>query len=620
VSTQADLQLQLLLTLNDQVSAGMRRMMKDMQDGAGATARSMQDIDRAAKSLGNNQMTGLRDAMRQLAREARSVLDVVTKIGAGVAAGGYAVGRMAAAPMAYDARLALMANTAFSGRDAAGRIQGKAELDAAIQAAVRMGGGTRESAAETLDKLLASGAIGATSAGKLLPTLLRASTATGASAGDLADIAIRAKQTFGLTDDQLPLALDKAIVAGQRGGFELRDMARWLPQQMAAARLSGLNGMGGLEKLLAYNQASAITAGSKDEAGNNLVNLLAKINSRDTAVDAEKYGIDLSGTLAGARAKGVSSLEAFIGIADEIAAGDARYLKLREQAAGQSGGERQATLAAMGDILQGSAIGKIIQDRQALMALVGAMNNRQYIAGVEQAMRGAGGETSRSFGVVADTTSFKVGQLKTEKDIAAQRVFDAAAPNGLIAGVTKAAQEFPNLTTAVVGATGALIALAAAAGASGLAGVLTGGAAGKAGGKIATTAAGAALKKAAPAAIASAGMGPVLAPVAATVGLAAVGVGEWNEGLDKLNAVGSGAARERAAREARRAELEARLLKLAGRDELEKTRFYDLAKLEKTLADLEKRLAQPQKITVDVKNGNITAEVNKTNAREAKRH
>ena len=49
-----------------------------------------------------------------------------------------------------------------------------------------------------------------------------------------------------------------------------------------------MSGMGGLAKLLAANQAAVITAGTKDEAGNNLVNLLAKINSQDTAKDASK--------------------------------------------------------------------------------------------------------------------------------------------------------------------------------------------------------------------------------------------------------------------------------------------------------------------------------------------
>lgn len=609
---QSDLNLQLMLTLNDQASSGLRRMMKDMQDGAQNTARSMQDIDKAAQKAGSNRMSGLLDAMRSLGREAANVLNTITRIGAGVAAGSYAVARMAAPSMEYDRRLALMANTAFAGRDTQGRISGKSELDAAIQAAVRMGGGTRESAAETLDKMLASGAISAGSASKLLPTLMRASTATGASAGDLADIAIRAKQTFGLSDEDLPSALDKAITAGQAGGFELRDMARWLPQQMAAARLSGLTGMGGLQTLLAYNQAAAITAGTKDEAGNNLVNLLAKINSRDTSRDAEKEGIDLSGTLAAARAKGINGLDAFLGIADKIAAGDSAYVKLRAQAAGETGDERKATLQAMGDILQGSAIGKIIQDRQALMALVGAMNNREYMAGIEQRMQSAGGETLRSFGTVADTTSFALQQAKTEKDIAAQRIFDAAAPTSLLSGLSNAAREFPNLTTAVVGTTGAMIALTTALGASGLLGMITGkGAAGAAGAKVAATAA---AGRVATATAAGASLG---VPVAVGAG-AGWAVYEAIQAYKRTEESHAAYLADKKEREERRQKIDKILFDYGGQNLLTATKNYDFAELHKVLAGIEHAL-KTQKVEVQIDGKTVAESTNKANAAEARR-
>ena len=53
------------------------------------------------------------------------------------------------AAMAYDERLAYMANTAFGGqRDAAGRLVGAKTLETNIVKARRIGGGTREQAAE----------------------------------------------------------------------------------------------------------------------------------------------------------------------------------------------------------------------------------------------------------------------------------------------------------------------------------------------------------------------------------------------------------------------------------------------------------------------------------------
>jgi hypothetical protein len=50
-----------------------------------------------------------------------------------------------------------------------------------------------------------------------------------------------------------------------------------------SSQRAGHAGLGDLAVLLGFNQTSAITAGSTDEAGNNAVNLLTKINSQDAA-------------------------------------------------------------------------------------------------------------------------------------------------------------------------------------------------------------------------------------------------------------------------------------------------------------------------------------------------
>ncbi|MDW2766255.1 hypothetical protein R5K46_20535, partial [Acinetobacter baumannii] len=55
----------------------------------------------------------------------------------------------------------------------------------------------------------------------------------------------------------------------------------WLAQQMAAARAVGYSGEKGFVELVAMNQVAMKTAGTADEAGNNVVNLLAKLSSRE---------------------------------------------------------------------------------------------------------------------------------------------------------------------------------------------------------------------------------------------------------------------------------------------------------------------------------------------------
>ncbi|MEY5966083.1 phage tail tape measure protein, partial [Salmonella enterica subsp. enterica serovar Corvallis] len=89
--------------------------------------------------------------------------------------------------------------------------------------------------------------------------------------------------------------------------------------------------------LLGWNQASAITSGSPDEAGNNLNNLLLKLNSQDAANAAARIklpsgkGIDLSGSLAKAVGNGINPLEAFNTIVDKIVASNPAYKKLEDK-------------------------------------------------------------------------------------------------------------------------------------------------------------------------------------------------------------------------------------------------------------------------------------------------
>jgi TP901 family phage tail tape measure protein len=213
--------------------------------------------------------------------------------------------------MAVDERLAHLANTAYRERDVRGKRVGMTELRDAVDAATNRFGGTRAGATGALEELMASGVVSNADAIKMLPELVKAGSAANADPTALAQIALRSMQTFRIEAGDVPNVLNMALAAGQAGGFELKDMARWLPQQMAAATLTGMSGREGFARLAALNQAAAITAGTKDEAGNNVVNLLAKINSRDTAVDAKKLGIDLPRYLQQRLGAGVDGVTAF---------------------------------------------------------------------------------------------------------------------------------------------------------------------------------------------------------------------------------------------------------------------------------------------------------------------
>lgn len=480
-----NLELELLLKLNDQMSRGLKSAIQSAQKEAKGLGQSVDGIAAATNRVKTSpieRMTAALRTMRGAARDTYGALQKIAQAGVAAAAGGYVLKKAAERPMAYDRQLAIMSNTAYSDRDVAGRIAGKAEMDKKIRSAVTAGG-TPEQAAETLNTLVGSGAFGSGQAGMnasldLLPVLQKYAAQTGADPNALAQIAIAAKQSMGLSIAQIPLALSKAIVAGQEGGFELKDMARWMPQQMALLGLNGGKGMGGFETLLAYNQVAKINAGTADEAGNNLVNLLAKINSKDTANDFKKLNVDLAGSLAKARGNGVNPLDAFVALVGKVGARDQQYLELQAKAEKSAGPEQKATFEAMADILMAKGIGETVQDRQALSALIAGIMQREKLNDVRakvHAEQGAEGEKGHA--VVSATLDYKAEQLGNKKAFAAMDALGAVeGPLGiLLDGMNQLAEAHPALATAAYSAATALGAVAASAGVSGIFNVLKGG-------------------------------------------------------------------------------------------------------------------------------------------------
>lgn len=352
----------------------------------------------------------------------------VMSVGAGVVAGAMVMAEPVRKSMGYDRDLAMVANTAFSDRDAAGRIEGKKELHNAVKNAVAVGGGTKEDALSALDQLLASGAVSAETAINLLPTLQKGAVATGADTRDLASIAISAMQQFGIDESQIGKVLDMAVAAGQAGNFELKDMARWLPQQMAAAKQMGLDGIDGLKTLLVANQQARVTAGTSDEAGNNLVNLLAKITSKETNERFEKLDyVDAKGkkrqinylkSMETYKSQGKDSLQAFMAIMDDVVGSNKDYKALQEKLKTAKGEEQKKLLDQMTNLVQGTAIGQIISDRQALMALLGIRNNVQLGKEVETQVQKSEGAVETSHQVVRSTNDYKTEDLKATAEFA----------------------------------------------------------------------------------------------------------------------------------------------------------------------------------------------------------
>ncbi|EFO2710020.1 tail length tape measure protein [Escherichia coli] len=448
------------------------RAMQATREKARALKRELDGVTQAQMKMAKTPVIPERG---RFARAAAFGGNAVT-IGGGIAAGAAIMAQPVKRQMSYERQLAMMANTAFSDGGLEGRRAGLEQMKSSIRNAVTYGGGTKEDAAETLDALLKDG-ISFETASKWLPELMKYATASGASATDLAKVMIKGKKTFGFRDEDISTVLNMAIAAGKEGSFELNDMARWLSQQMGAASAAGMKGKDDFVKILALNEAAAITAGSSDEAGNNVVNLLAKLTSKDieTAAAGINYngkGIDFSGTLTEARENGLNPIDALSSLIDKIVASDKRYQELQKKlASARDKGEQTAVYDSMITLLEGFGVGKLVADRQALMALLAYRNNPEYRKKVEDAINQQrtlpegqrAGDVDFKF--ISDTNDFKTGQAKNTIEFSQMDgVKKLADASGTVAdAITWAGKEFPGLTTSVVTATTAIKAMTAAA-------------------------------------------------------------------------------------------------------------------------------------------------------------
>ncbi|EHU1483095.1 phage tail tape measure protein [Acinetobacter baumannii] len=422
----------------------------------------------------------------QSTQQTMSLWQKGTAVTGGAIAGGMYISNALQKPRDYDQQLTYIAATATGGQGMTpeARLAARGQLNEYIKAAVRGGGGTREDAAEAANTLIASGKYELNNVAPALNTAVKTAFATGAMATDAATLTTR-MQDFGITD--LQRGHDIAVRGGQLGSFEYKDMSKWLAQQMAAASAVGYSGEKGLVELVAMNQVAMKTAGTADEAGNNVVNLLAKLSSREfsksisDAVTAQsgdptksdgkkkpKQVFDWNTYAIQQREQGVYGVEAFVKLLERQLAGNAQYTKLQKQAASSNSVTRKAALEDMSNIAMGSEIGNIIADRQALMAALSVVYNKDTLNDLRKQLPNASGTVAADFDMVSRTEWAKDQAMNQEKLFAQSKAYDAISESlgGLKDTITKSAAENENLAGVTYGAAVAVGGLALAAGAA----------------------------------------------------------------------------------------------------------------------------------------------------------
>ena len=458
-----------------------------------------------------NWMKQVAQSSRQTKQEAQQTVSFWQKgvaLGGAAVAGGAVVSSALQKPRDYAEQMTYIAATATGGQGLSTeqRLSKIGTLEGYVKDAVRTGGGKREDVAAALNELIASGKYDVDNVAPALKASAKTAFAAGADTVDAAKMTL-AMQNFGVKD--LSLAQDRAMRAGQVGSFEYKDMAKFLPEQMAMARASGYSGDQGLVKLLALNQVAKTTASDSATAGNNVVNLLQKLSSREFSDSIAKAVEDPSGLPTKAiknkkgkvvgqefdwatysidqRNKGVYGVEAFVKLLERQLQGNAQYSKLQKEAqAAKTPEERKAKLEDMSNIAMGSEMGQIIADRQALMAAMAAVYNKDKTVALEKEIGNAAGTVDADLSMIKQTEWAKDQAMGQEKLFAQSKAYDAVSDSlGSFKDiVTDTAKGHEALAASAYAATVALGAVAAAGtvgtvlgGGKGVAGKIIGGAA-----------------------------------------------------------------------------------------------------------------------------------------------
>lgn len=177
-----------------------------------------------------------------------------------------------------------------------------------------------------LDALLSKG-MNVDPATQMLEPIGKLATAYKVEIPDAANAGYAAMMNLKIPANQVGAAFAIMAQAGNDGSFEIADMARQFPTLTAQMQALGEVGPRAAADLSAALQVAMHTAGNADEAGNNIQNLLSKINAPGTITAFKKnFGIDLPAAMAKLEKQGYSSMEAIALLTTKATKGDTKKL------------------------------------------------------------------------------------------------------------------------------------------------------------------------------------------------------------------------------------------------------------------------------------------------------
>lgn len=400
----------------DQVVRTNRLLVQIMQQQQRQSNLMTQQLRQQERSY-QVQVNSLRSQVRE-AERLRQQLEAAGRAGrnnpAGTGFGGNIIGGTAATvggtvaagmiganylkdPREYMKQISLATDTVLAGQKMSLPEFNKkiTQMESFVRSSAVKGGSTPQQMVQSLNTLTASNVYDFNELKDVMYQVSKTAFAGGADANDVALMTI-AQKNFGLKD--LKRANDQAMKAGQLGSFELRDMARYMPDLLTQGKGAGYIGDKGYRDLLTMMQLSKKTAGTAEGAAVNLSDLLGsfsqyhlglsfakhiKVEKGDPiaayGVSKKRSGFDWTTYAANMREKGIGEVEAAALLMNRQMEKSPLYQKYRNKAndALKSGNNSEylENVQAATQIAAQSEIGKIFHNKQALMAFMGITMN-----------------------------------------------------------------------------------------------------------------------------------------------------------------------------------------------------------------------------------------------------
>lgn len=264
-----------------------------------------------------NRLSG---GLRGMSRDLRGFSRDVSVIGAGMSYGGQQIlGTLRGSVEAANALQSELTEVAIvAGKAPAAVAALRPELRAIareyVQPMLDLAEATAGMTAKGLDWDQARGA---------LPDIARSATATRTKLADMEATAATLIAQLGFDPGRLADPFNRLAASANAGGFEMRDMAQYLPEVVASmAKLD--TGERAINNLGAGLQVMRKRAGSAGQAATQFTDLLEKMLS-PTVVGAldKKFGVDLPAAMAKWKTAGLDPLEQFVGLMQRVTGGDA---------------------------------------------------------------------------------------------------------------------------------------------------------------------------------------------------------------------------------------------------------------------------------------------------------